>query len=251
MQAAALTSLTSLVDWAGLLASINRCTAVYEEDDSTAREAFAALGCTVLSRVSTAEHQAVVHIDPDGYKTLTISGTRVSDGTIAQKSTDLFADLHFASLGVGQGARVATGAYDGMEPVFALALRFLEPGERLRVEGHSLGGQRTHLAPLFVPLAQLDRMIAWAPPKLGNDIYYELYDAWFDRCVTVVNKNDPWAAWPWLTTLLQHPPKPLLHLHDDGWDAVPGNAWLPTEYDEFSSHTPTAYQTRISGFCTG
>ena len=154
--------MTDTPDFPALLASITRCNAVYETDDAVARAAFAGLGCAVLGRISDAEHQAVASIPADGIPTLTISGTRVSEGSTSDTLGDLWQDVDFTPVNVGGGAIVASGAH-ARASIYAWMLA-LHPGP-WRIEGHSLGGQTTHVAPLFVPLDSLHSMIAWEPPK--------------------------------------------------------------------------------------
>jgi hypothetical protein len=223
-------------DFPALLASIARCNAVYEPDDGAARARFAALGCTILGRYCDAGHQAIAHRDPQGWATLTISGTRVSEGTLREHAIDLFEDIDFTPRGISADAMVASGALDGLDVVFAWALALFQPDELVRVEGHSLGGQRTHLAPLFVPLSRLDRLIAWEPPKAGNDAYYAAHALWFARAITVINGADPWAAWPWTSEVLQHPPGPILWLRQGGWEWTTRGAWPGGEILHGSDH---------------
>ncbi len=212
-------------DFPSLLASINRCNAVYDPDDPTARRHFNELGCTVLGRYCDAGHQAVAHRDPQGWATLTLCGTRIAEGSMYEHAIDLFEDIDFTPCEVAAGIKVAAGAFSGLGAVFAWALALFRPNEAIRVEGHSLGGQRSHLAPLFVPVSRLDRLVAWEPPKAGSDSYYAAHAAWFTRAITVINGADPWAAWPWTCRELLHPPGPILWLRNDRWQWTTRESW--------------------------
>jgi len=212
-------------DFPSLLASVARCDAVYEPDDQTARHRFSQLGSTVLGRYCDAGHQAIAHRDPNGWATLTICGTRVSEGSLREHAVDLFEDVNFSPRDIGNGVQVAAGAVDGLVHVYSWAVALFQEHELIRVEGHSLGGQRTHLAPLFVPVSRLDSAIAWEPPKAANDTYYQTYAPAIDRTITVLNGADPWAAWPWVGDRLVHPPGPILWLRNSGWSWTTRETW--------------------------
>ena len=222
-----------------LLASIKRCDAVYEPDEATARTKFAALGCTVLGRYCDAGHQGIVHRDPDGQATITICGSRVNEGTLDEHAVDLFEDIDFTPtpFGIGSGMRVASGAVAGLDVFFAWAQSLIPCGEMIVVEGHSLGGQRTHLAPLFIPRSRLAQMIAWEPPKAANDVCYKLLSGLYDYTrITVINGRDPWAAWPWTCVTLVHPPGPILWLHDGIAEWTTREGWPGGEILASSDH---------------
>ena len=221
--------------WKMLLASIKRCDAVYG-DPNNLKTAFEALGCAVLGVYYNDGHQAVVHRDPEGWATITICGTRVSCGTMRQHAVDLFEDIDFSPVLAPGGGLVAAGALDGLDKVFAVALDLFLNEETIRVEGHSLGAQRAHLAPLFIPLSRVDRIIAWEPPKAADDEYYGIRSGWFSRTLTILNGKDPWAAWSWTCQKLKHPPGPIVWLHDGTYDVTTRDGWPGGEILHSSDH---------------
>ena len=223
-------------DFKMLLQSISRCDAAYLSDTVQAETRFVSLGSTVLGRYSDAGHQAVAHRDQDGWATLTICGTRVSEGSLRAHTVDLFEDIDFAPCDLGGGMLVASGALEGLARVFQWVEPLFHPNETIRIEGHSLGGQRSHLAPLFIPLSRLDRMIAWEPPKAGNNQYYQAHSGWFDRTLTIFNGSDPWAAWPWTCDTLVHPPGPILWLRRNSWEWTTRSSWSGGEILAASDH---------------
>jgi hypothetical protein len=223
-------------DFRMLLQSINRCDAAYLCDPDQAKARFGALGSVVLGRYSNAGHQAVAHRDQDGWAILTLCGTRVNEGSLREHVVDLFEDVDFTPCDVGGGAMVASGALEGLAEVYHWAEQLFQPNETLRVEGHSLGGQRSHLAPLFIPLSRLDRVIAWEPPKAGNDEFYRAHAGWFERTLTVINGADPWAAWPWTCDTLVHPPGLILWLRQQRWEWATRSSWSGGEILASSDH---------------
>ena len=232
-------------DFPALLASITRCNAVYEPDQDRAFAAFELLGSRVLGRYCDTRHQAVAHIAADGVATLTISGSRVSEGSTSDTLGDLFEDVDFTPLAVADGVEVATGAHDGLGAVFTWALGLFGDTALIRVEGHSLGGQRTHLAPLWVTVERLHSMIAWAPPKAANDAFYAAYPGHFAKCTTPLHDRDPWAAWPWVSETLEHPPGALLWLRQDGWEVVTRDQWPGGDILHASDHDPAGYLAAV------
>ena len=216
-------------DFPLLLSSIARCNAVYDSDDQSARQHFSQLGSTVLGRYCDGGHQAVAHRDPDGWATLTICGTRVTEGSLREHSVDLFEDVDFSPHDIGEG---------------------VQESELVRVEGHSLGGQRTHLAPLFLPLTRLDRAIAWEPPKAANEAYYLKYSTAIERTITVLNGTDPWAAWPWICDVLVHPPGPILWLNNSGWSWTTRDAWPGGQILSASDHDVSQIELAVRCLAT-
>lgn len=223
------------LDWPALLASILRCDAAYCESETLARAEFAALGASVIAWCSTATHQAVLSVPADGIWTLTMAGTRLSEGSALDAVSDIWQDADFVPTAV-EGGRVASGAFARGRETFAWALALLPQGQALRVEGHSLAGQTAHLAPLFVPASALHSMIAWEPPKAADMGYYAHWALAFTKCRTIVNGRDPWAAWPWGDDELLHPPGPLLWLHDGNWMWTGEKDWLGGDIGHYSDH---------------
>jgi hypothetical protein len=79
-------------------------------------------------------------------------------------------------------------------------------------------------------------MIAWEPPKAGDLAYYTSQGQAFAKCTTALNGSDPWMAWPWSEETLQHPPGPLLWLHDGTWAWVKYEEWPGGSVLHFSDH---------------
>ena len=223
-------------DWPKLLASIQRCNAVYETDDALARAAFVSLGCTVLGRLDTPKAQAIVHIAPDGVPTLTIAGTRFSEGPLVDRIDDVWEDAEevLTDDSLGGGAIVASGAYTRGNLVWAWAQPLLPPNMQIRVEGHSLGGQTTHVLHAIIPPGLIGEGYAWEPPKAGNDAFWAQYGT--TPMVTVVNGFDPWAGHPWVSQSLRHPPGPILWLHDGTWSEVTRETWPGPQALHASDH---------------
>lgn len=212
---------TTTPDFSRLLQSIRRCAAVYEPDDAKARAAFSALGCDVLGRWCDDSHQAIAHSDPSGRACLTISGTRVSEGTIAEHFGDLTADADVTPSLVG-GFFVAAGPVDGLGALWDWAQPLLAGSASIDVEGHSLGAGRAILSPLFIPRESLGRITAWEPPKWVTQSFW---DAHADLDITtVVHGRDPWAAWPWIGTNYVHQPE-LLWLNEGDYHVIPRDQW--------------------------
>jgi len=200
-----------------LYLSMQRCDAVYDPDAARAAAAFAALGSDMLGRYCDAGHQAIAHCAAGGHATLTISGTRVSEGTCVEHVCDLYEDVDYAPRDLGGGVAVASGAWEGLDTVWAWARALFAADAVIDVEGHSLGGQRTCLTPLFLPAERIGTMRAFEPPKAANATYWTKFAEPCARLTTIVHERDPWAGWPWLDEELTHQPVALLWLHGGGW----------------------------------
>ena len=210
-------------DFAQLLRSITRCNTVYQPD---APARFAAQGYTVLGWHSTTTAQGAALYDPQtGRHILCIAGTRVTNGTTAQAVTDIWEDAEeiFANHDLGGGAIVASGAYRRGTELCAALLPAFPVGSLIDGEGHSLGGQDTHALRCILPPDKIGALTAWEPPKAGNDAFWTQYGT--SDTNTVLNGLDPWAAHPWGSQTLRHPPGPILWLHDGGWSWVTRDTW--------------------------
>lgn len=235
-----------------LLASITRCNAVYEPDDAIARRAFSLLGCVVLDRYCTSTAQAVAHMAPDGVQTLTISGTRVSEGPFASRFWDVFQDAEevFSDHDLGGGAIVASGAYQRGTELWRWASRLFDPCHPIRIEGHSLGGQTAHAMLAIAPPDRLGELLAWEPPKAGNDQFWAQYGGHLAEVTTVLHGADPWAAHPWISASLFHPPGPILWLPNaGGWQWTTRDAWPGPSAIHATDHDTDQVMRAVSRLC--
>jgi hypothetical protein len=235
------------IDFKNLLEAMKRANAVYQDSDDMAKQAFESIGCKLLGRYSDHFHQAVVCITPDNSYEICISGTRVTDGTIAQTIADLSEDVYFYPHDIGQGAKVAKGAYFKLDEVFTWALSFIPETEMIQISGHSLGGQRAHLTPLFVPIDRIKSIYSFAPPKAANKKYWEQYENLNDVIFTVVCEDDPWFAWPWKFDELEHPEfNELIWLHDDTYSLIYPKNWPGGNVLNQKNHYPETYINKLN-----
>ena len=217
-------------DFVMLAESIRLCDMAYETDDARARKAFQDAGYIVLGRYSDYEAQAVALLDHTNEQLLVISGTRVSEGNIFERIVDVTEDL--AQLlppdQVGVNAFVASGCHmranriwDHLGPVF-------NPLIKIKMMGHSLGADTTHVMPTIMPKDMIQGLIAWEPPKAASIGYWTGYGWPNPNYITVINGHDWWAAWPWNDVNFQdltHPLGPVLWLHDGTWEWITADKW--------------------------
>ena len=212
-----------------LLASITRCNAVYETNELKARTAFVNMGCAVIGWYSTNTAQAAALRLADGSYVLCIAGTRVTNSSTAQAASDIWEDAEeiFSNHNLGGGAIVASGAFARGTEVWNWAKTVFPADAVVNVEGHSLGGQDTHAMLCIMPPSVIGTLTAWEPPKAGNDAFWAQYGAGFleHYVTTVINGADPWAAHPWISHTLRHPPGPILWLHDSTWSWTTRETW--------------------------
>lgn len=211
-------------DFKRLLASARRCDAAYLEKEARARTAFEALNCVFLGQYRNADHQAVLSLAPDGRPTLTIAGTRISDGALP----DLFDDIDITPHDVGGGRLVTKGAWSGLDKLWSWALTLLPSEAVIDVEGHSLGAWRTRYTPLFLPAARIGTLTALDSPKGANAAFWDSFPDVLPRLTSLVNGRDPWVGWPWIEIGADwcHPPgNSLLWLHESGWSRVTEEEW--------------------------
>ena len=240
-------------NWKRLALSIARCNAAYVVDPAEAAKQFAALGCTFIAQYRDDSHQAVLSHDPLGKFTLTISGTRFSEGAAIYRIEDVLRDIDWTPIEIEPGVLVARGAHAGMDKVWGWVNSYVDLNNipPIDVEGHSLGGWRTAYTPLFVKPAQIGKLTRFEPPKAGNLAYWQKYLAGIDM-TTVVNRRDPFFAWPWDAgdRLVQPPGDSLIWLRDasPGWCVCSEAEWpgMSTLDPTFSDHGPDTVITAIN-----
>ena len=204
---------------AALLAAARRAQAAYIDEDLTARAAFAKLQLTVLGRYENADHLAVLSRDAAGATYLSISGTRFTDGKIG----DLGDDVRDSAVDLGGGAKVTSGAYAGLDALWAWVER-LAPNAALTVEGHSLGGWRARYTGLFLPPERIVAVYSFEAPKGGNAEFWATQAPLLAKLTSVVNGRDVFVAWPFLGGWC-HPDKEVIWLTGKGYEVIHPSAW--------------------------
>lgn len=222
------------IDWHDLLLASRECEAAYLDSDAAARAAFEALGCTYIDRLETNLAQAVLVVAPDGILDCIITGTRFSEGTAWERISDVCQDINFTPVAVTGGGGVPAGA---LARTLAIQ-RWLSPGQKFRLRGHSLAAQCGGAALYAFGAEEIISITSFEPPKGGTAKFWEAHAAMLPLMTVVVRGGDPFFAWPVISLGLRHPPVPTLWLMKapgqwallDGPDAWPG----PTA--EFSDH---------------
>jgi hypothetical protein len=232
------------MDWAAIALAAKRANAAYIEDAAQSRAAFSALGDDWIDIHADDSHQAVLSVDAAGQTHLSISGTRASTG----KLLDIYADVSLEPTAV-KGGTVTQGVVEGMQHLWDWVLQTVPEANPISVSGHSLGGARTHLTPLFLPAQRIGALHSFAAPKFVNADFYQTWHAELANMVCVLNGEDGWASWPWFDPDWQHRP-PLQHiwLRNGGFQMVLGDLW-PDGW-RFSDHDMDRYQALVEGIAT-
>jgi hypothetical protein len=226
------------IDWQACALAARRASAAYIENDDQSRVAFEALGDTWIGQFQDDAHQAVLSVDSGGAAHLSISGTRASQGAIA----DVLADMSLTPIAV-KGGNVTKGVYAGMQNVWDWALSTAPSGVSINVAGHSLGGARTHLTPLFLPTGRIGALHSFEAPKFCDAQFYATYATELARMVCVLNGRDTWAAWPWIDPRWQaRPQQDHVWLKDSGFAIIPVAKWPGG--GSFGDHGTDLVQTR-------
>ena len=229
------------MDWQAALLACKRANAAYIEDAAASKAAFSSLGDDWIGLYQDASHQAVLSVTPEGDTHLSISGTRASDGKLA----DIWADARLEPIALA-GGTVTAGVAEGMQRMWNWVLQTVPESNPISVCGHSLGAARTHLTPAFLHASRIGALHSFAAPKfLSADFYAAHHDA-LANMVCVLNGTDGWASWPWIDPRWKDRP-PLEHvwLQDaGGYQMVLGDMW-PGGWD-FSDHGIDLYQSRLA-----
>lgn len=226
------------MNWRATYIAAQLAAAAYIANAIEAAAVFQKLGYGTLGKYVNDDHQGYMLLNPDGNGvTFAISGTRASQMQIG----DVLDDALIAPTDLGNGAHVMQGTYKGMRSAYAWAEQYKEQAEHLvgreltwTVVGHSLGGERALLAGLFIDAAKIDAIYAFEAPKCGNDAMWARLAATVAKSTCVMNGEDLWAGWPWISGW-SHPPIPHVHLKLTGWDMVGPTSWpLAVSADDHS-----------------
>ena len=190
-----------------------RANAAYIEDEAASKAAFSAIGDVWVAMYKNDSHQAVLSVRGDGITYLSISGTRTGF------NIDAFEDISLEYVQV-KGGGVTEGVYEGMEDMWRWAAETSPSGAKFSVCGHSLGGSRVHLTPLFVAPEHIGNLFSFEAPKFCNANYYATYQKELSGMLCFLNGSDLWAAWPW---------------HDDTWNSRPllNHVWLTGDNGQY------------------
>jgi hypothetical protein len=209
-----------MIDWKAIALAAARANAAYIEDRNAAQAAFCALGDTFIDQYQNGTHQAVLSRDPQGRTQLSISGTR----GLSSKSLDLLDDVDLTPVSFERG-NVAAGALEGCAALYTWANASARG--QIDVQGHSLGGARTHLAPAFLAAAQCGKLYSFESPRFMDAAYYTNLAPALAGMVCTVNGYDPWAAWPWFDSAYVRPPLSHIWLGAEGFVQPCTPAQLP------------------------
>lgn len=230
------------MDWRALLLACRRANAAYIENDDESKAAFAALGDNWVGQLQDDSHQAVMSVDQHGETWLSISGTRASDGQLA----DVWRDVALAPVPI-KGGIVTRGAQEGMIHVFDWAMSTAPAGTIINLTGHSLGAVSAQICPAYLPSEQIGQIFSFAAPKFIAADFFASHAEVFKRLIACVNASDGWASWPWFDRRWQYrAPVPTVWLKNDQGSFQmldDGNRW-PGGW-RFSDHDIDSYQKRI------
>jgi hypothetical protein len=188
-------------DFAELSQLAQLCNVAYGDNAEKRAAAAEALGLPVVASYETEDHQAIICRATDGRNILAISGTRFSDGNLAELFDDAFVLPSFAN------PDVMAGFHRGNAELYRWALKTVVT--RIdTITGHSLGGSRAHLAPLWLPSDSIGKIVSFGAPKAATEAYWVRFTTPLTR---VVHGRDLWAGWPLLPPWTQ--PEPMLWLH--------------------------------------
>lgn len=234
------------MDWQAIALAARRANAAYLVQESDSRAAFEALGDVWVAMYANASHQTVISVDARSETHLSVSGTRFS----ALKVMDVFADMSLDPVAV-DGGNVTAGVYEGMRDMWDWVASVVPAGDVIHVSGHSLGGARTHLTPLFLPAAQIGALHSFEAPKFADAAFYASHATSLANMVCVLDGADLWASWPWREGPFKdlrwqsRPLSPHIWLKNDQGDfeVIPGDRW--PEGDNPLDHDIARVQARL------
>jgi hypothetical protein len=197
------------MNWAAIHLAARLAQTAYISDLNEARDAFALLGFIALSQYKDDSHQAYVLFSAGGEYTLAISGTRFghSIGDVLSDADIVPMTLNTISGDLG----VSRGTYEGLDKLWTWARSLAPSGEVWTVLGHSLGGERALLLGIQMPPQCVKAVYAFEAPKCADAATWRVLKSHLDKSINVVNGNDLWFGWPFVSEW-SHPPVSHIHL---------------------------------------
>jgi hypothetical protein len=233
------------IDWKAAALAARRADAAYIENTAEARAAFEQLGDTFIDQYQNGTHQAVLTADSAGRTQLSISGTR----KLSLTALDLLDDIDLTPVLPDRTRpyRVARGAYEGLQEMWGWINETVDWRAVLDVQGHSLGGARTHFTPMFRAPQFVGRLHSFESPKFADSAYYAHFAEDLAHMVCTLNGRDPWAAWPWVGGLYGRPQQQHAWLMEVGFDMLDPKDWVSGNALVFSGdHSMSLVADRIS-----
>jgi hypothetical protein len=184
-------------DVTDLLLLARLCNLAYVDSEPVRVKSADALGIIYLATYETVDHRAFLATQRDR-TILVLCGTRFSDGNWRELFDD--EDLLPASA----NPAVMAGFHRGCAEMFGWAR---EKAPQIdTVTGHSLGGARAHLSPLWLGPKEI---VSFGAPKCGTATYWKNSAT---PLIRVVHEHDFAPAFPFISEFIQA--TPLLWLHD-------------------------------------
>lgn len=249
---------------ADIVEAARRAEAAYFTHADQSKAVFEHMGYAWLGMWQNDSSQAVLSIK-EGFVFLSISGTRAS----ALKLEDIFLDVDLTPLQVQaswwqvangviiNNGQVTAGAYADMKEIWQWAQEKINSAALanmkviFNVDGHSLGGARAQLTPLFLPKEQIGCVYSFESPKFAETNYFQWALPYMPHLVCTLNGGDGWAAWPWNDTVMIRPPIPHLWLQAPnryGYDWIEPHLW-PGGMN-FKDHDIDAIVARLTRLAT-
>jgi hypothetical protein len=203
---------------ADIVEAAQRSSAAYFTHPDQSKAVFEHLGYTWIGLWQNGSSQAVLSMK-DGQIYVSIAGTRAS----AWKLEDIFLDVDLTPMVVdaASNSRVTCGVHADLVDLWAWVLlqihAAMSASTVIHVDGHSLGGARTQLTPLFVATQHIGNLYSFEAPKFADANYFAKYMTAMPNLVCTLNGADGWAAWPWIDHEMVRPPIPHLWLKETSW----------------------------------
>jgi hypothetical protein len=207
-------------DFPRLLRLAQLSSAVYETDHAALAAAVTALGLRLVGVAESADCQAMMVDEAEG-QILVIRGTQVADHF---SPAELLDDANPFHSDLGAGVRVRAGYWQPLKALWPQIRAMIDPAKPLTVTGHSLGGVRAAIAPALMPPEIVPVVVAFAPPKGGNDRFWNLAYAGRPAPILVGRRDDFALAWAPADRVVCQPGR-ILHLTGTGWEWVPDWPW--------------------------
>lgn len=200
---------------ADLLLLAKLCNAVYDDVQDRRESTFSSLGFEPISTYENKDHRAMVACNSVRWL-LVLCGTRFSDGNWHE----LWDDDDLLPQVLADGSHVMLGFYAGMRELCDWALGVLKDVPSFEITGHSLGGARAHLTPLFIVPSAIKGITTFGSPKCADHAYWQRFTA---PLVRVVHERDFAPGWPTISEY--HQPEPMMWLHNSALMGTTESVW--------------------------
>lgn len=202
---------------------------IYQTDERKLKYGTEDLGLVYCGYSEFDECEGMLVYDKYG-QIIVIRGTQVTENFSIR---DLLDDLDPSHVNFGDDTLARAGAWKPLQAMWDNSLGGLfDPAMPVTITGHSLGGQRAAILPGLLPSPIKPKVVAFAPPKGGNEKFWKHAYSDREQPIIVWRENDFAISYDPLDMCICQPKTQLLHLTNGSFEWCDSAPWDNTSVSD-------------------